>query len=1100
MSRLNTPSRITALLALPVVIMLLWAIWNESWQFEIAKHDVQARAQSAGLQYANRIANRLDLQFSALQFIGTALLQPDSASSPPSAKTIEILRLYLALHPGLYAFNIQSPDGNRIVWSTNRQSARPINPGRVLTPLARNPQFLLGQDQYAQRVQSRVIPMRYRVSDRLGRTQFFVGTPYRIDRLLGYFDSAPWRFQVIDTRDHSVVGIWQTSQAGRTATLSKPAATAFGPDIAVPGYPFTIKVGVPSALTVQAWLKGAWPRWLLEVLAVTLLTLAAWWMRRLLLQQQADRSRLRVAAYSDPLTGLPNRLALQQRLPLAQAQAKRNGTLLAVGFMDLDDFKPVNDTWGHAAGDALLQSLAKRLRSCMRETDLVARLGGDEFVLVFEGLARSDNLMTVLQRIHTAVEQPFALPGGHRAQVGISLGLTLYPDDDSDADLLLRHADAALYASKQHKADRSNWWQLWGQDNQDSDDTRMERNPLRIDPYGPTAGVLLESAQEHFAAAAGSFVGRFYASVAQEPESTEILSRLTPAEFVHLKTHQAEHLRSLLSADLTEDGQRQRATRVGRIHALVGMRSAIVVKSFGRYLQLLSQIAGSLPARGSERQDLVHILIGRLQVELEAQVESIQQTHDQFPQWIFRLEQRLPEWAHWVDFAQDMLDEVIKLPGLCAAVFYKPDAQGHFVYEFNSGRFGDYMRSIERYSVPPLVLNRHSIYGQSPHPRAWRSERIETNPSYSSDPRMAPWKEAAHAVGIRSSAAIPIKDGRDHMVGVIGLYGLYPGQFESAAMHAFFDSLAQVCRRFLQRSQSSRLSLPLPAQERSHWRERLFGGGLEMFMQPVVNLHTGKPFKIEALARLRLEDGQLITPGQFLSTFGSGELSHLFVLGLEQALSQVSRWDAQGLSLDISINLPPEVLLDADCPRWIEDALQKHGIAPERLHLEILESAEFDDDKRRDAAVQKLTDLGVRLVMDDLGSGYSSLLRLRTLPFHAVKIDQGLVREAHKDPRRIIGFIGALVRLGKGLGLTVAVEGLETPDLIEAAAVLGADGGQGYALAKPMPASELPGWVRQFRLSIDHSCPQTPLGAVAADWLREQTVLIPQSPSGACRL
>ena len=325
MSRLNTPSRITALLALPVVIMLLWAIWNEFWQFQIAKHDVQARAQSEGLQYANRIANRLDLQFSALQFIGTALLQSDRASSQPSAKTIQILRLYLALHPGLYAFNIQSPDGNRIVWSTHRQSARPINPARVFTPLARNSQFLLGQSRYAQRVQSRVIPMRYRVADRSGRVQFFVGTPYRVDRLLEYFDSAPWRFQVIDTRDHRVVGIWQRSQAGRTTTLSKPAATEaeFGPDIAVPGYPFAIKAGWPPALVTQAWLKGAWPRWLLEVLAVTLLALAAWWMRRLLRQQQADRSRLRAAAYSDPLTGLPNRLALQQRLPLAQAQARR---------------------------------------------------------------------------------------------------------------------------------------------------------------------------------------------------------------------------------------------------------------------------------------------------------------------------------------------------------------------------------------------------------------------------------------------------------------------------------------------------------------------------------------------------------------------------------------------------------------------------------------------------------------------------------------------------------------------------------------------------------------------------------------------------------
>ena len=166
-------------------------------------------------------------------------------------------------------------------------------------------------------------------------------------------------------------------------------------------------------------------------------------------------------ARHDQLTGLPNRLEFLERLPRALARARRQKTLLAVGILDLDDFKPVNDTWGHAAGDVILQELGRRLSTALRETDFVARLGGDEFAFLLEGLPHPECLSFAVARIHATVEEPFTLSGDRIARVGLSLGVTLYPQDDEDADTLLNHADTALYAVKDSKGKRTTWWQLW---------------------------------------------------------------------------------------------------------------------------------------------------------------------------------------------------------------------------------------------------------------------------------------------------------------------------------------------------------------------------------------------------------------------------------------------------------------------------------------------------------------------------------------------------------------------------------------------------------------------------------------------------------------
>jgi diguanylate cyclase (GGDEF)-like protein/PAS domain S-box-containing protein len=160
-------------------------------------------------------------------------------------------------------------------------------------------------------------------------------------------------------------------------------------------------------------------------------------------QQQLERM-----AHHDALTGLPNRTLLNDRFEMAIAHAKRSDGKLAVCFMDLDGFKPVNDTFGHEAGDLLLVEVARRMLAISRATDTVARLGGDEFVLIFQDISDEAECRQMLSRVMDSIGQPFNI-NGHDIRISASIGAAFYPDDDADGDNLLRHADQAMYVAKQ---------------------------------------------------------------------------------------------------------------------------------------------------------------------------------------------------------------------------------------------------------------------------------------------------------------------------------------------------------------------------------------------------------------------------------------------------------------------------------------------------------------------------------------------------------------------------------------------------------------------------------------------------------------------------
>jgi diguanylate cyclase (GGDEF)-like protein/PAS domain S-box-containing protein len=170
-------------------------------------------------------------------------------------------------------------------------------------------------------------------------------------------------------------------------------------------------------------------------------------------EQQAQRDRLERQAHFDELTRLPNRVRLSQLLDDAMSAADRDGYLLVVCYLDLDRFKPVNDRYGHAAGDRLLAELAGRLRNALRSrerwTDSAARLGGDEFVLLLRAGTLEEARLAV-ERVLRVVSQPYLIdPAQEPVQVTASMGATVYPVDRSDPDTLLRHADHAMYGAKQ---------------------------------------------------------------------------------------------------------------------------------------------------------------------------------------------------------------------------------------------------------------------------------------------------------------------------------------------------------------------------------------------------------------------------------------------------------------------------------------------------------------------------------------------------------------------------------------------------------------------------------------------------------------------------
>jgi len=300
-------------------------------------------------------------------------------------------------------------------------------------------------------------------------------------------------------------------------------------------------------------------------------------------------------------------------------------------------------------------------------------------------------------------------------------------------------------------------------------------------------------------------------------------------------------------------------------------------------------------------------------------------------------------------------------------------------------------------------------------------------------------------------------------------------------------------------------------------KQALLNEEFVLYYQPKVNMAKGTVLGVEALIRWQKPTGEVIPPGSFLPAIQDHPLE--IELGdwvIHTALAQAEAWHEQGLSLEVSVNVTSLQILEDGFVSKLQAALDAHpGIAPEVLQIEILESSALHDLDKVSRVMQACRKLGVRFALDDFGTGFSSLSYLKHLPASVLKIDQSFVRNMLDDSDDL-SIISGVVGMSQAFGLQVLAEGIETEQHGDLLLRLGCELGQGYGIARPMRAEDLPDWVahwqasRAWREQKPVAFQNLPLLHAEVEhrhwvnqleqWLRGETESLPALQAGHCKV
>ena len=240
-------------------------------------------------------------------------------------------------------------------------------------------------------------------------------------------------------------------------------------------------------------------------------------------------------------------------------------------------------------------------------------------------------------------------------------------------------------------------------------------------------------------------------------------------------------------------------------------------------------------------------------------------------------------------------------------------------------------------------------------------------------------------------------------------------------------------------------------------------GELVLHYQPKARFSTGAIEGVEALVRWDHPQRGLLFPDEFIPvTEHTQMIRPLTIHVLETALEQVRAWEGMGLDLSVAVNLSTQILLDLGLPDEIERMLSRVGTPPEKLVVEITESAIVYDPRRAQRVLQSLHDMGLKIAIDDFGTGYSSLVSLKQMPVSAIKIDKSFVMGMETDASDA-AIVKSTAQLGHNLGLEVVAEGVETPSAWSTLQELGCDLAQGYYLSKPLADEQFLRWLTAYR-------------------------------------
>lgn len=258
------------------------------------------------------------------------------------------------------------------------------------------------------------------------------------------------------------------------------------------------------------------------------------------------------------------------------------------------------------------------------------------------------------------------------------------------------------------------------------------------------------------------------------------------------------------------------------------------------------------------------------------------------------------------------------------------------------------------------------------------------------------------------------------------------------------------------------------------------------YFQPEYSIELQRIVGIEALARVRDDHGCVLGPDAFIPFLNMEERRELSRLMLVAGLQVLESLETQGISINLSFNVDPDFMIDHDCAACFSGVMAGSSILPERVSLEMLESGDFLNRNIARDRLQSLRNTGVRIALDDVGTAYSSLLRMKEMPIDKIKLDQGFVCDLAMQPKNL-AFVQSIHLLAIALDTELVIEGVETPAILDAMRALHLDHIQGYAIARPMPAAEVVSFLQHGIVEMPPGTawqPSTLLGAYAAHLLR----------------
>jgi diguanylate cyclase (GGDEF)-like protein/PAS domain S-box-containing protein len=804
------------------------------------------------------------------------------------------------------------------------------------------------------------------------------------------------------------------------------------------------------------------------------------------------RRELEQRATFDALTGCHNRSSI---LAALQRELEReDSTCTAVLYVDLDNFKSVNDTLGHAAGDESLILVAERLRAANRDDDAIGRLGGDEFVLLLRGIPGPEVAMSVAQRVCASLRMSARLSSG-TVELRASVGVACTQDEAIDAEELISRADAAMYRSKE-QAKGLPVLATGPKDGRRKPDpkrrrlapgrsTRREHGQVE-EVAGESRDVmtreeverrLAQHTRQHEAVAQlgqvalrepelGTLIDEIVATVAgtldvdacvvlklrEDEEMLDILAKvgyegrdtgLPAGTGTHsgyaLKTH-----RPVVVEDLHSE-TRFDATVLLNAGFVSAMNAPI--EGHERPFGVLSALSARRRRFSTDDVNFLVAVANVLSAAVERQRKEEAARHAALHDPLTGLSNRT--------LALDRVDR--------ALARRRRDATGVAVLVLDLDRFKIINDSLGHAAgdqvLVALASRLQETLRQSDTIARLGGDEFVVVCEGPDELRQV--TELAQRIGDALARSLLSAGGEHFLTASIGM--AVAERTEDTAASLLRDADAAMHRakklgpgRYELFDATVRAQVLSRLHTETELRQALECEQLQVYYQPILDAATGQPVATEALVRWQHPDHGLIPPLEFIPI--AEETGLIVDLGryvLEQACEQGAAWQRQfEVPLEMFVNVSGHQLANPLFPVEVADIARRRGLLAGTLGLEVTESVLIGEAGSSATVLNELDAHGLRLMLDDFGTGYSSLSYLRRFPLGGVKVDRSFIDGLGDNPEDA-AIMKAIVEMCRALGLTVVAEGVETDTQLRQLRQLGCERVQGYLLCHPRPAEEI---------------------------------------------